>query len=54
MKSYGVTIQMKRFWQNVGVVLVISLGFPKSNINILMNFFFGSTIMCDRVKTYST
>ena len=52
MKSYDVTIQIKRLWQNVGVVLVISLDFPKSNINILVNFFFGSTIMCDRVKTY--
>jgi len=53
MKSYGVTIQIKRLWQNVGVVLV-SLDFPKSNIDILVNFFFGSTTMCDRVKTYST
>ena len=54
MKSYGVTIHMERLWQNVSVVLVISLDFPKSNINILENFFLGSTIMCDRVKTYST
>ena len=38
MKSYGVTIQMKRLRQNVGVVLVICLDFPKSNINILVIF----------------
>ena len=50
MKSYGVTIQMKRLWQNVGVVPVISLDFPKSNLNILVNFFFGSTIVRNRVK----
>ena len=54
MKCYAVTIQMKRLWQNVGVVLVISLDFPQSNINILVIVFFGSTIMCDRVKTQST
>ena len=35
MKSYGVTIQMKRLWQNA----VISLDFSKSIINILVNFF---------------
>ena len=44
MKSYGVTIQMKRLWQNVGVVLVISLDFPKSNINILVNFSFAAPL----------
>ena len=39
MKSCGVTIHMKRLWQNVSVVLVISLDFPKRNINILVIFF---------------